>query len=140
MITHLKEKYHFVKCFFRNIYIFRKTLAHHQPWDYCGILYAMRDSLDDMIAYGMPHTLNGEKHIKDMKVARELCDRLIEGEDLKFDYSMCKSDENGFFIIEAIPLHDFPTSSKHVSSYCTEKQHFDMLMAILKRKMRCWWD
>lgn len=139
MIAYLKKKYRFVKCFFRNIYIFRKTISHHRPYDYAGILYAMRDSLDDMIDYGMPHVLNADKHIKDMKVARELCNRLIEGDDFKFDYDM-KFNEDGTLDISAKPLHDFPTSTKHTNIYCTEKQHFDMLMGVLKKKMRCWWD
>lgn len=127
-----------LKNFFRNIWVFRRTLMQHYAWDYSGVLLATRDALDDMIQYGMPHTLNGEKHIKDMKIARELCNRLIEGDDLKFDYDM--KFNNGTIDVKTTPLYDFPTSTKHTHAYCTEKQHFDMLMCILKRKMRCWWD
>ena len=144
-MQYIKNIFSIMKNFFRNIWVFRRTLMQHYAWDYSGILLATRDALDDMIQYGMPHTLNGEKHIKDMKIARELCNRLLEGNELKFDYDMTFGEREMPYgtrgvKITTTPLFDFPRSTKHSSCLNQENEQFEMLMHILKRKLRYWWD
>lgn len=144
MSYRIKDTYQTTKHFFRNIWVFRKTLLYHRRWDYNGILQSMHDALDDMIKYNMPHVHNGQKHVEDMKIARELCKRLIEDDVLthKFTYEMksLETDERGFTGVEitAKPIFDFPTKPNYRLNY--QKQYLELLTSILNRKLRHWWD
>lgn len=139
--------YYLIKHFIINIYVFRRTLASHRSWDYSGMLQAMEDALAHMISGGMPHIKNGHRHIKQMKVAKELCKRIRED-----SYTIDKIDYSHPAIFEDIEgskfkririisnkIFDIP-NEKLVFSINYRKQDLDLLNKILNRNLFSWWD
>ena len=74
------KHYYPIKVWFRNIWIFRKELAHTYPWDYSGLLLLMRRQLITMEECQRVHGnhLNAHKVAKDLRTVVKLLDRLID--------------------------------------------------------------
>ena len=139
-----------VKIWFRNIWRFRKELAHTYPWDYTGLLLLMRRQLITMEecqrVYG--NHLNAHKVAKDLRIVIKLLDRLIEDNyDVQTDgeYSW-KGIEGGYsqlvVLKERQPKYIFPKGTskqlyKHEAN--RKKADIDMLMSYLKHYQH-WWE
>lgn len=134
-----------IKWFFKNIWLFRKTLWHNRTWDYSGMLQAMDDHLSGQIKYGMSHIENSDKYMKSMKIARELVRRINEDSyhedkvDLK--WSSRSIDDEGFRRLQIVrkKKNDLPTVDLAMSiDY--RKQDLEMLSNIIRKHMLFWWD
>lgn len=70
--------------FFRNIYLMRRTLWHHRPWDQEGCYYALRETLQNMYNYQSRVdffvSVNRDKTCKKMLMCIHLLDRIIADE------------------------------------------------------------
>lgn len=138
-----------VKVWFRNIWRFRKELAHTYPWDYSGLLLLMRRQLITMEECQRVHGnhLNAHKVAKDLRVVIKLLDRLIEDNynvqtDGEHNWIPCKED--GFTEMVCTKPREakyiFPKGKqlyKHEAN--RKKADIDMLMSYLKHYNR-WWD
>lgn len=136
-----------IKRFFKNIYVFRRTLCGHRAWDYSGIFLATEDALSDMINYGMPHIKGGNRYIKQMKIAKELSKRIREDNyvsdkfDIQMDFGEIENGKKyGSVLFTRTPLHDFPTNTKLCYSVDYRKQDMDALTKMLNKHLFSWWD
>lgn len=143
----IKDTYYNTKWFFKNIWTFRQTLKYARPYDYSGLFYALEDQLTQQIDCGMPHILGGERHIKNMKIARHLIKRIVEDEYVldKVDYSKIRFeliDEGSRQYrvnVESTQLHDLPTTDLAMKiDY--RKQDLDLLTKMLNKHILSWWD
>ncbi len=139
-----------IKVWWRNIWLFRKELAHTYPWDYSGLLLLMRRQLSTMEecqrVHGNHH--NAHKVAKDLRIVIKLLDRLIEDDynvqtDGEYDW---KDLENGYSQLLVVkkrePKYIFPKGTskqlyKHEDNI--RKQDIDMLFTYMKQYRR-WWD
>lgn len=146
ILYRMKDTFRSVKWFLKNIHRFRTTLWVSRPWDYYGLLQAMQDQLDSQISYGMPHIMNGERYLGQMKVARELIRRIKEENYLDDKIAIRGgkfipiegSELLGFEVISE-KLNDLPTKKlAYKTNY--RKQDLDMLTNILNKHMLHWWD
>jgi hypothetical protein len=147
-----KHNYMFpLNTWFKNIWVFRKELAHAQPWDYHGLLLLMRKQIqtmeDGQRVYG--NHLNAHKIAKDMRVVIKLLDRLIEDDytvqtDGKYDWVPCEKE--GFTQMVCTEPREakyiFPKGSskqlyKHEEN--RKKADIEMLFKYMKQ-YRSWWD
>lgn len=144
----IEDTYREIKWFFKNIYTFRSTLRHSRPWDYSGILYAIEDQLSMQIAGGMGNHVGGDKHIQQMKVARELARRIkedsyqldkFEWPALEFGEVCTVTGSREVFWREPIKKFDLPTR-KLAFRVNLRKQDMEMLTNILNKHMLSWWD
>ena len=140
-----------VKVWFRNIWRFRKELAHTYPWDYTGLLLLMRRQLITMEecqrVYG--NHLNAHKVAKDLRIVVKLLDRLIEDDytvQTDGEYNWIPCEKEGFTEM----VCSKPREAKYIFPRGTSKQLYkheanrkkadiDMLMSYLKHYNR-WWD
>lgn len=130
--------------FFKNIYVFRKTLWHSYNFDYSGILYAMRDQLNNMeepIRNG--HHLYAERTAKQIKTCRLLIDRILNWDgqysfdnyDIDFSNKRCK-------ITKTPKYSEAPRDSNLQCKILVgkEEQDFQLLMKLMTKHMRSFWD
>lgn len=146
ILYRMKDTFRSVKWFLKNIYRFRTTLWVSRPWDYYGLLQAMQDQIDSQISYGMPHIMNGERYLGQMKVARELIRRIKEENYLDdkitirdWKFIPIEGSELLDIEIKSEKLNDLPTKKlAYKTNY--RKQDLDMLTNILNKHMLHWWD
>lgn len=140
MISKLTDFYYNIKYFFKNLYVFRKTLWRHRCWDYTGCYHALRDSLNDMHGYQseVNHfvSINRDKTCKEILSCVLLLDRLIEDDYLKGDY---KLEAGG--IIYTPPVGGLPTYKGNLkrSVDYMEQQDLELLTKILNKHLRRFW-
>lgn len=148
ILNKITDTYYEVKWFFKNIYTFRSTLKYSRPWDYSGILYAIEDHLSMQISGGMGSHVGGDKHIQQMKVARELTRRIgeddyyfdrFEWHDLKFGEVCPKTGCREVFWKEPSKKFDLPTWGLSTKTEL-RKQDLEMLTKILNKHILSWWD
>jgi hypothetical protein len=140
-----------LKTWFKNVWIFRKELAHAHPWDYHGLLSLMRKQISRMEncqrVYG--NHLNHLKVAKDMRVVIKLLDRLIEDDytvQTDGEYGWKECEREGWTEMVVIKPREakyiFPKGSskqlyKHEAN--RKKADIEMLMSYLKHYQK-WWD
>lgn len=137
--------------FIKNLYHFRRTLWGARPYDYHGIYLAMRDQLQVMepiIRNG--YHVHGERIADQIKTARLLLDRIIDHteqyyfDDLDLEWKDC--EEEG--LVELIKINhtprysQAPRDSKLQAKIMREKQEqdFQLLMKLMTKYMRGWWE
>lgn len=139
-----------VKVWFRNIWRFRKELAHTYPWDYSGLLLLMRRQLITMeeCQRVSGNHLNAHKVAKDLRVVIKLLDRLIEDDysvqtDGEYDWKDIEGGYSQFVVLkERQPKYILPKGTskqlyKHEDNM--RKQDTEMLFTYMKQ-YRKWWD
>lgn len=144
------KHYYPIKVWFRNIWIFRKELAHTYPWDYSGLLLLMRRQLITMEECQRVHGnhLNAHKVAKDLRTVVKLLDRLIDDNynvqtDGEYDWKDLENGYSQFLVIkQREPKYIFPKGTskqlyKHEDNI--RKQDIDMLFTYMKQYRR-WWD
>ncbi len=140
-IYQMKDTYENVKQFLKNIWTFRKTLWHHRSWDADTIYYAIRDVADSILHRNENETITIEKHqVRKLKVVRELCTRLIEGNPSKYELTFFIDDEKQRLIIERKQLYDLPGENVIVPDHVRETEQRDLLFKIIKKNISHWWS
>ena len=136
-----------IKRFIRNIYVFRRTLVGHYPWDYGAYYLFIKDLTDDLRS--VKSTTNEaawDNRMVKAKIIGHLADRLYKEEysldKFSFDMEFVSSDERGWNTIKinTTPLNDFPVSTTHINKMKLEEQDFDMMQLLIKKHLRTFWD
>lgn len=128
--------------FIKNIYCFRKTLWHARPYDYEGLLLAMRDQLSMMespIRNG--YHLYADRTADRIKLCRLLIDRILEGDYRFDDYDI--DFNHGTMKITKTPLtSEAPRDSKLQRKILMsrEQNDWDLLFKTLHKHGRSMWD
>lgn len=133
---------HSLKKYIRNITLFRKLLRYYSPYDYTGMLLAMKICLDDMQdKQGKEKDwvkVNQEKCCKKMKVVSNSLGRLIEQEYTirYFDY-----DYSPFKGITVTKLKDMPTQGliSKVDKSCLEVD-LEIVSKAIRNNLIHWWS
>lgn len=137
LIINVKYFFKGIINFFRNIYVFRKSLYNHSPWDYQGYLLFSRDALADMhkfqsnVDYFV--SVNRDNTCKHMKRCIGRLDRLIKDE---YDFSNCSAVDT----LSLRKVADLPTL-KMVSknSASIRKQDLEAVSKFIERNLlNCW--
>lgn len=142
--------YRDIKKFFKNIIIYRKFLWNANNWDTeYTYMYAMYISLHQrliMLESGSGHCVVKPRDIKDLKIAMEYLDRIIEGKSPLDNYDI--SDN---WLIESYGLNvNWIKKSEVVPNMNSKKYTWvidsveDMyrhnLYKLLTKKAKGWWD
>lgn len=131
--------------FIKNVFVYRKALWNTYNFDYSGSLYFMREHLKQLekcIRNG--HHLHGEKQADKVKICVLLLDRILDSTD---QYNL---DNIGVdFSTKKFKLVHTPKNSEHprynTKTYwqvtkAKEEQDWKLLMKLLDKHMRGWWD
>lgn len=144
-----KRRFYNMLRFFKNIYVFRKTLYNSAWWDYSGYLQAM----DDMLTHQIKHFESDKnsslqrKKAKHMRVIRELIRRQRESNQADWWDCEIKSTplENGMFVLKikttkkcSVVPADTKMSRKIRNGI--EQQEWDYLFKLLHKHLRNFWD
>ena len=131
--------------FISNIWTYRKALAHTYPFDYSGSLYFMREhfkQIEPVLRHG--HHVRGDKQADKVKTCVLLLDRILECTD---QYNLDKLEldmtEKGFKIKHIPKNTEHPrhiTKTYWEVTKAKEEQDWVLLMKILTKHMRSWWD
>jgi hypothetical protein len=131
--------------FFKNIYVFRRTLWNSYNFDYSGILYAIRDQLtnmEDPIRNG--HHLYALRTAKQIKTCRLLIDRILGfDEQYLFDHYDIDFSSNRSCKITKIPKYSQAPRESNLQRKILvgkEQQDWDLLFKILHKHGRDFWD
>ena len=141
--------YH-VKVWLRNIWRFRKELAHTYPWDYSGLLLLMRRQVITMEECQRLHGnhVGADKVAKDLRIVKKLLDRLIDDQydvqtDGEYDWEYLDNGYSQLIVIkDRQPKYIFPKGTskqlyKHEDNI--RKQDIEMLFTYMKQ-YRGWWN
>lgn len=150
---HYRFKHNYVypvKVWLRNIWRFRKELAHTYPWDYSGLLLLMRRQVITMEECQRVHGnhLNAHKVAKDLRIVIKLLDRLIDDNynvqtEGEYDWKDLEGGYSQLVVLkERQPKYIFPKGTskqlyKHEDNI--RKQDIDMLFTYMKQYRR-WWN
>lgn len=128
--------------FVRNLFYFRKTLWGARPYDYEGLLLAMRDQLSMMespIRNG--YHLYADRTADRIKLCRLLIDRILEGDYRFDDYDL--DFNHGTMKITKTPLStEAPRDSKLQRKILMsrEQNDWDLLFKTLHKHAKTFWD
>lgn len=135
--------------FLRNIIHFRKALWRTHSFDYSGSLHYMCDHFEMMepvIRNG--YHVHGDRTADRVKVCKLLLDRILDNTDQYFfdDIEMVKGEKRGKLVgysFKHTPRYsEAPRESRYQRKILTskEKNDWDLLMKMLHRHMKGFWD
>ena len=131
--------------FLKNVVVYRNVLMNTYNFDYSGSLYCMREhfkQLEKSIRYG--HHLYGDKTADKVKVCILLLDRIL---DFSEQYTLSEFDID--FSDNRITIKHKPKNTEHprygTKTYLEvsknkEKQDWELLMKMLNKHMRSFWN
>lgn len=131
--------------FLKNLVVYRKVLWNTYNFDYSGSLYFMREhfkQLEPILRNGY-HT-NGDKTADKVKVCILLLDRILDSSE---QYTLSELDID--FSGNRITLKHEPKNTEHprygTKTYrevtkAKEEQDWELLMKMLNKHMRSFWD
>lgn len=151
MIYQVKKIYNLFRYdiprFLKNLVVYRKALWNTYDYDYYGSLHFMQEHfkrLEPNLRNGM--NVNGDKIADKVKVCILLLDRILNGSDqdslYEFDLDLDFSDGS-------VAIKRNPKNSEHprygTKTYwevikSKEEQNWELLMKMLNKHMRGFWD
>jgi hypothetical protein len=135
--------------FIKNVVVYRKALWNTYNFDYSGSLHYMREHLERMepvIRNG--NHIHGERTADQVKLCKLLLDRILDCTDQYYfdDIEMVTGKKVGMLVecsFKHTPKYSqAPRNSKyqHKILMSKEKNDWDLLMKMLNRHMRGWWE
>lgn len=131
--------------FLKNLVVYRKVLWNTYNFDYSGSLYFMREhfkQLEPILRNG--HHLNGDKTADRVKVCILLLDRILDSSE---QYNLHELDID--FSGNRVIMKHKPKNTEHprygTKTYwevtkSKEEQAWELLMKMLNKHMRSFWD
>lgn len=130
--------------FFRNLYLFRKTLWRYRQWDWSGLYQAMYDSLKGMEeqqrVYG--HSVNSHKYAKDIRICLKLLERLIEDDYGTRGYDYVEGDRGTILSGKFVSKYSEQPEWKHGWKLRVAQQNYEreLLFKLMAKHSQGWWD
>lgn len=131
----------------RNLEVFDELLNNYNPYDYSGLLLAMKCAIKDMEKCQSEDDLfvsvNRDKHCKRMRVVVNSLDRLIEDEYTMehFDTSFNVNLTDNSFSVDITPLKDLP-KGKGLNNLYKSQVSVDLgvVSKAIERYLPHWWS
>ena len=131
--------------YFRNLYVFHKTLWNYRSWDYSGLLRLMETATKDMHEchknYG--HLMRSEQTAKELLIVSTLCKRIRE-DNYTDEVQGFKSKEGSLFGGEFYQKPNTLPSIKYKKFYrmreAVKQNDLELLCKIMSKKALSWWD